>query len=71
MALDPSALLDSVETAINALLTGQHQSYSIGARSVTKLDLPQLFEERRMLKAEVAQSSGASIRVAKFTRPLS
>jgi len=70
MALDPSTLLDSVETAINALLTGGHTSYSIGSRSVNKLDLPQLFNERRMLQSEVdRQTTGNQIRVAKFVRP--
>jgi len=69
MALDPSALLTQVETAITALLTGGHSSYSIGSRSVSKLDLPALFEERRLLQREVNRASGAaSISVAKFTR---
>lgn len=70
MALDPSTLLTQVETAITALLTGGHSSYSIGSRSVTKLDLPQLFEERRLLKAEVSRSNG-TIRLATMRRPSS
>ena len=68
MALDAATLLTSVETAITALLTGQHSSYSIGARSVTKLDLPQLFDERRMLQAEISRGDGSYIRVAKMVR---
>ena len=69
MALDPSTLLDQVETAITALLTGQHSSYSIGSRSVTKLDLDQLFRERAILQKEVARDAGSStFKVAKFTR---
>jgi len=68
MALDPSTLLDQVETAITALLTGQHSSYSIGSRSVSKLDLDQLFKERAILQKEVNRTSGsATFRVAKFT----
>lgn len=70
MALDPAALLSQVESAITALLTGGAQSYSIGARSVSKLDLPQLLAERRMLLAEVNRQSGADFRLAKLTRPL-
>lgn len=68
MALDPSTLLTQVESAISALLTGGHTSYSIGTRSVTKLDLPQLFEERRMLLAEVDNAAGSSISMAKMVR---
>jgi hypothetical protein len=69
MALDPSALLTQVETAIEALLTGGASSYSIGARSVTTLDLPNLFEQRRMLLNEVQRQSGGAIRLARITRP--
>lgn len=69
MALDPQTLLTQIETAISALLTGGHTSYSIGGRSVTRLDLARLFDERRMLQSEVARSTGSSIRVAKFVRP--
>lgn len=70
MSLDPSTLLSSVETAISALLTGGHTSYSIGSRSVTKLDLPQLFAERRLLLEEVQRTTaGATFRVAKMGKP--
>lgn len=69
MALDPSALLTQIENAIEALLTGGHSSYSIGSRSVTKLDLPALFAERRMLKSEVDRNaSGGFVRFAKLGR---
>ena len=56
--LSPTALLTQVEAAIQSLLTGEHSSYSIGSRSVTKLDLPQLFAERRMLLAEIERATG-------------
>jgi len=69
MALDPSVLLDQIETAITALHTGQHSSYSIGARTVTRLDLATLYEERRLLKAEVDDAAGGSITLAKFQGP--
>lgn len=69
MALDPSALLEQIEAAITALHTGGASSYSIGARSVTKLDLDALYKERRMLLAEVSRSSGGGMfRLAKFMR---
>jgi hypothetical protein len=67
--MDPQALLAQVEAAISALLTGGHSSYSIGARTVTRLDLKTLFEERKLLQNEVQRSSGGSIRLAKIRRP--
>lgn len=70
MALSASSLLTQIESAIEALLTGGAASYSIGARSVTKLDLADLMEQRRILKAEVErESSGSAIRLARIRRP--
>jgi hypothetical protein len=57
--MDASSLLSQFDSAISALLTHGASSYSIGARSVTKLDLKSLFEERRMLQIEVQRSSGS------------
>lgn len=57
--MDAATLLTQIESAITALLTGGASSYSIGNRSVTKLDLGELFEQRRILQAEVARSSGS------------
>jgi hypothetical protein len=68
--MDAAALLAQVETAIEALLTGGASSYSIGARSVSKLDMAQLFEERRLLQREVQNAAGGgSMRYAKIMRP--
>jgi hypothetical protein len=67
--MDPSALLAQIDAAITSLLTGGASSYSIGARTVTKLDLKALFEERRILQSEVNRSSGGGIRLARITRP--
>lgn len=61
-------LLAQINTAIEALLTGGHTQYSIGSRSVTKLDLPTLFNERRMLQAEVSRETKGMVRLAKFSR---
>lgn len=57
--MDPATLLAQVEAAITALISGGASSYSIGSRSVTKLDLKSLFEERRILQTEVARSSAS------------
>jgi hypothetical protein len=59
--MDAANLLTQIEAAIEALLTGGASSYSIGNRSVTKLDLKSLFEERRMLQTEVQRSTGSGV----------
>lgn len=70
MALSSAALLSMVESAIEALLTGGASSYSIGARTVTKLDLSQLMEERRILQQAVErETSGGIFRKAAIRRP--
>lgn len=64
-----TSLLAQIDGAIEALLTGGASSYSIGSRSVTSLDLPTLFEQRRLLQAEVdRESSGGIFRLAKMQR---
>ena len=57
--MDAANLLSQVESAIEALLTGGASSYSIGARSVTKLDLAELFEQRKLLQTEVLRATGS------------
>lgn len=70
MALSASTLLAQIDAAIEALLTGGASSYSIGNRSVSKLDLAQLFEERRLLQQQVdRESSGGIFRKAAIRRP--
>jgi hypothetical protein len=59
--MDAANLLTQIEAAIEALLTGGASSYSIGNRSVTKLDLKSLLEERRLLQIEVQRSSGSGV----------
>ena len=54
-----ASLLAQIDAAIEALLTGGASSYSIGNRSVTKLDLGTLFEQRRMLQQQVVRESGS------------
>ncbi len=55
----PADLLAQIEAAIESMLVGGASSYSLGTRSVTKLDLKSLFEERRILQMEVQRSSGS------------
>lgn len=57
--MDAATLLASIEAAITALLTGGASSYSIGNRSVTKLDLDSLLKERRLLLMEVQRDNGS------------
>ena len=63
-----ASLLALIDSAIEALLTGGASSYSIGNRSVTKLDLPALMEERRQLLSAVDRESNGGIRLAKIGR---
>lgn len=63
-----ASLLAQIDAAIEALLTGGASSYSIGARSVTKLDLAQLFNEKRILEGQVSREANGMFRLAKFQR---
>jgi hypothetical protein len=61
-------LLALYDTAIQNLLTGEHESYSIGNRTVTRLDLADLQEQRNNIAIFAARESGGSVRVAKMQR---
>ena len=64
-----ASLLALIDAAIEALLTGGAQSYSIGSRNVTKLDLADLFEQRNMLLMQVERESGSgAFRLGKMGR---
>lgn len=63
-----ASLLAQIELAIEALLTGGASAYSIGSRSVTKLDLASLFEERRLLSFQVNREVSGGFRLAKMKR---
>jgi len=64
-----ASLLAQIDAAIEALLTGGATSYSIGNRTVTRLDLGQLFDQRRMLQTEVQRETGSGgISLGKLTR---
>ena len=64
-----ATLLAQVEAALEALLSGTVSQYSIGNRSVTKLDLLTLMNERRQLIREVQRETGSGgISLGKLTR---
>ena len=54
-----ASLLALIDAAIEALLTGGAQQYSIGSRTVTKLDLASLMAEREKLLHAVQRESGS------------
>ncbi len=66
--MSASSLLAQIEAAIEALLTGGASSYSIGNRSVTKLDLADLFAQRQLLLMEVDRETNGAFRLAKIGR---
>ena len=61
-----ATLLAQIDAAIETLLTGGASSYSIGNRSVTKLDLAALFAERRQLQREADREANGTFRLAKL-----
>ena len=56
-----------VSAAIEAIVTGQASSYTIGNRSVTKLNLKELFELQRQLEAK-EQRATRRVTLAKIRR---
>lgn len=62
-------MLDNVENAINARITGGAvQSYSIGGRNLQYVLLPDLYKLRDQLRREIAGSGGATT-YASFGNP--
>ena len=62
-------MLDNVETAINARITGGAvQSYSIGGRNLQYIPLQDLYKLRDQPRREIAGSGGATTYVS-FGRP--
>jgi len=57
---DARRRLDEVETAIDALASGAVKAYTIGTRSMTKQDLPDMIVWRDRLAAEVASENAAA-----------
>jgi len=66
-------MLDNVEAAINARMTGGAvQSYSIGGRNLQYITLTELIKLRDSLRQEIASSGGSSSRTsyARFDNPI-
>lgn len=61
-------LLAAYDTAILNLLSGEHESYSIGGRSVTRLDLVDLQEQRDKIAFMANREATGAVRVAKMQR---
>lgn len=69
MATSYTTLLSQVDAAIQGLLLGEHESYTIGSRSVTRLDLAEL----RKMRVEFAfyaqrEQGGTTAHVVKMQR---
>jgi hypothetical protein len=61
-------MLDNVENAINARMTGGAvQSYSIGGRNLQYISLDELLKLRDQLRKEIA--AGGATTYAKFDKP--
>lgn len=70
MSVAKQTLLDNVEAAINARLTGGAvQSYSIGGRNLQYITLSELKKMRDDLKREITAESGGTRNFAKFGNP--
>jgi hypothetical protein len=54
-----ATLLALIDEAIEALLNGGASQYSIGSRTVTKLDLASLMEQRNKLLHQIQRESGS------------
>jgi flagellar basal body rod protein FlgF len=63
-----ATILAAIDTAIEALLNGGASSYSIGNRTVTKLDLGELLKQRRDLQNQVDRETNGIFRLAKISR---
>ncbi|MBI5147757.1 MAG: hypothetical protein HZA37_01235 [Parcubacteria group bacterium] len=70
MSVSKQELLDKVEAAIDARLSGGAvQSYSIGGRNLQYVTLEDLKRLRAELKREIASAQGGGRTYAKFTDP--
>ncbi len=72
MAVTVQTMLDNVEAAINARLTGGAvQSYTIGGRNIQYCSLKELYDIRSLLRKEInSAASGSSTNYASFNDPI-
>ena len=61
-----TSLLPQIDAAIEALLTGGAESYSIGARTVTKLDLDDLLKWRLQIAVLADRETSNVLRPARI-----
>jgi hypothetical protein len=66
--MGPAEELALIDAALIALYTGGASSYSIGARSVTKLDGKWLTERKVFLQNQLDRQTSGMFRLAKFQR---
>lgn len=64
-----AALLQSVRDAIDAIVSGRVQSYRLGERNFTYLELSELRAMESDLGARVAKASTGGVAYASFGRP--
>ncbi len=71
MSVAAQTLLDNLETAINARLTGGAvNSYSIGGRNLQYMSLKEMTEFRDRLKREIAAgTTDSAVNFASFENP--
>lgn len=63
-----ASLLAKVDTAIEKILDGTADSYSIGARTYTALDIKDLFRMRQQLELQANRDANGAMRLAKIGR---
>lgn len=59
MALSAAQHLELIDAAIQDVLAGRASSYSIGSRTVTKLDLSKLYEMRDKYAVYAQREAGS------------
>jgi len=72
VAMTDAQLYAETRKAIDALTTGGVNSYSLNGRSVTKLDLDELWQQAERLELRMARAEpgrGGMFRVGTFRRP--
>ncbi len=66
--MSASQRLAEIEAAITALTLGGAASYTVGGRSVTKFNLPDLYKLRTQLQFEVQRETSSGFSLAKMGR---
>ena len=71
MAVSVQTMLDNVEAAINARLSGGAvQAYTIGGRNIQYCSLKELYDIRDLLRRELNSATpGSSTNYASFNKP--